>query len=143
MTAERRITIAVNAPAEEVWSLFTDVERWPTMIESYESVRRLDSGPLRVGSEAIIKQPRLPRARWKVTQLQSGCSFVWETASPGITTAGGHLVEPHGQGAMVTLTLRQHGPLARLAQALLGRRTRRYLSMEMEGFRRTAESAPG
>jgi uncharacterized membrane protein len=143
MTAEHRITTAVDAPAEEVWGLFIDVERWPTMIESYESVRRLDSGPLRVGSEATVKQPRLPRARWKVTQLQPGRSFAWETASPGITTAGGHLVEPHGQGATITLTLRQHGPLARLAQVLVGRRTRRYLSMEMEGFRRTAESVPG
>jgi uncharacterized membrane protein len=143
MTAEHRITTAVDTPAEDVWGLFTDVERWPTMIDSYESVRRLDSGPLRVGSEAIIKQPRLPRTRWKVTQLQPGRAFVWETASPGITTAAGHLVEPHGQGAMITLTLRQHGPGTRLAQLLLGRRTRRYLSMEIEGFRRTAESVPG
>jgi uncharacterized membrane protein len=143
MTAEYRITTAVNASAEEVWGLFIDVERWPTMIESHESVRRLDCGPLQVGSEAIVKQPRLPQARWKVTQLQSGRCFAWETASPGVTSAGGHLVEPHGQGAMITLTLRQHGPLARLAQVLLGRRIRRYLSMEMEGFRRTAESVPG
>jgi uncharacterized membrane protein len=143
MTAEHRITAIADAPAEKVWGLFMDVERWPTMIKSYESVRRLATGPLRVGSEAIVKQPRLPRARWKVTELQAGRSFVWETVSPGITTAGGHLVEPHGQAVMITLTLRQHGPLARLAQVLLGRRTRRYLSMEMEGFRRTAESVPG
>jgi hypothetical protein len=44
MTAEYRITTAVNAPAEEVWGLFIDVERWPMMIESHESVRRLDCG---------------------------------------------------------------------------------------------------
>ena len=143
MTTEHRITTAVDTRPEEVWSLLTDVERWPTMIESYESVRRLDSGPLRVGSEAIVKQPRLPWARWTVTQLQPGRSFAWETASPGITTAGGHLVEPHEQGAMITLTLRQHGPLAWIAQLLLGRRIRRYLSKEMDGFRRTAESVPG
>jgi len=142
MTTEHSITTAVDTPPEVVWGLLADVERWPTMIESYESVRRLDSGPLRVGSEAIVKQPRLPRARWTVTQLQPGRSFAWETASPGIATAGGHLVEPHDQGAMITLTLRQHGPLARIAQLLLGRRIRRYLSMEMEGFRRTAEPFP-
>ena len=52
-------------------------------------------------------------------------------------------MEPHEQGAMITLTLRQHGPLARITQLLLGRRIRRYLSMEMDGFRRTAESVPG
>jgi uncharacterized membrane protein len=143
MTTEHHITAAVDAPPEEVWGWLTDVERWPAMIDSYESVRRLDSGPLRVGSEAIIKQPRLPRARWTVTQLQPGRSFAWQTASPGITTAGGHLVEPHEHGAMITLTLRQHGPLAQIAQLLLGRRIRRYLSTEIDGFQRTAESVPG
>ena len=143
MTAEYRVTTAVNAPAETVWGLFTDVERWPQMTNSIDEARRIDDGPLRVGSEAIIKQPRLPRGRWKVTELQPGRSFVWATTSRGVTTAGGHAVEPHGQAAVITLTLRQDGPLAGLVRILLGRRTRRYLSMEIEGFQRAAESVPG
>jgi uncharacterized membrane protein len=140
MTAEHRVTAAADAPADIVWDLFMDVARWPQMTRSIEQVRGLDDGPLRVGSQVVIKQPRLSPARWTVTELQPGRSFFWETTSRGVTTVGGHIVEPRAQGATITLTLRQHGPLAPLARALLGRRTRRYVSMELEGFRRTAES---
>jgi len=137
---EYHVTTTVDAPPEQVWRLFVDLERWPEMTKSQREVRRVDSGPLRVGSEAIVKQPRLPRARWRVTELEPGRSFTWETANGGVTTAGSHIVEANGQGSKITLTLRLHGPFARLVSAFMGRLSRRYLSMEMEGFRRTAES---
>ncbi len=136
------MTTAVNAPPEEVWRLFVDLERWPEMTKSIREVHRVDDGPLRIGSEAIVKQPRLPRARWRVTELEPGRSFTWETTSGGVTAAGGHIVDADGQGSVITLTLCLHGPLAWLMEAFLGRLSRRNLSMEMEGFRRTAESAP-
>jgi uncharacterized membrane protein len=138
---EHRVTAIAEAPAEEVWRLFVDVERWPEMTRSLREVRRVDSGILRVGSEAIVRQPRLPRARSRVTALEPGRSFTWETTAPGVTTAGDHFVEADGQRAVITLTLRQHGPLARLTDAVMGRLARTYLSMELEGFRRGAESA--
>jgi uncharacterized membrane protein len=137
---EHRVTITVDAPPEQVWRLFVDVERWPEMTTSIREVRRMDSGPLQVGSEAIIEQPRLPRACWRVTELEPGRSFTWETTTGGVTTTGGHIVEPNGQGSTITLTLRLHGSFARLVYAFVGRLSRRYLSMEMEGFRRAAES---
>jgi uncharacterized membrane protein len=137
---EHRVTTTVNAPPAEVWRLFVDMERWPEITKSMREVRRTDSGPLRVGSEAIVRQPGLPRARWRVTELEPGRSFTWETTATGVTTAGEHIVAESGQGSTITLTLRQHGPLTRLVHVLAGRRAQRYLSMEMEGFRRTAES---
>lgn len=139
---EERVTTACKASPEEVYRLFVDVERWPQMTKSIREVRRLDSGPVRVGTEALVSQPRLPRNRWRVTELEPGRSFVWETKSGGMTTVGGHYVEPDGQGSVITLTLDIRGPLARVVHALLGRQSERYLRMEMEGFRRTAESAP-
>lgn len=123
--------------------MFVDVERWPEMTKSIREVRRVDGGPLRVGSEAIVKQPALPPARWRVTGLETDRSFTWETTVGGVSAVGCHIVEPNGQGSTITLTLRQHGPLAGLVHVFLGRRSLRYLSMEMEGFRRTAESARG
>jgi uncharacterized membrane protein len=138
---EYSVRTDADAQPDEVWRLFVDVERWPEMTKSIREVRRLDNGPLRIGSEAIVRQPRLPRARWRVTELEPGRSFVWETTAGGVTTAGGHTVEAKGRGSVITLTLRQHGPLARLMHAFLGRLSQRYLSMEMEGFRRTAEQA--
>ena len=140
---EHQVTTAADASPEQVWALLVDVERWPEMTKSISAARRVDEGPLHVGSEAIIEQPRLPRARWRVTDLAPGHYFTWETSSPGITTVGGHIVDPDGQGSRITLTLRMHGPLAPLLYALTSRLSRRYLTMEVEGLRRTAESVRG
>ena len=136
------MTTSVGVPPEQVWPLFVDVQRWPEMTKSITEVRRLDSGPLHVGSEAIVKQPRLPRARWRVTELKPGHSFIWEMTSGGVTAVGGHIVAATGRGSEITLTLRLHGPMARLMDAALGRLSQRNLELELEGFRRTAESAP-
>jgi uncharacterized membrane protein len=137
---EYRVSIPADTSPEDVWRLFVDLERWPEMTKSMREVRRLDSGPLRVGSEAVVRQPGFPRTRWRVTELVPGHSFTWESAAGGATTVGTHSVEADGAGAVITLTLSQHGPLAGVMGALTGRRARRYVSMEAEGFRRTAES---
>lgn len=143
MVMEHHVTTTVSAPPEDVWRLFVDVERWPQLTESMREVRRLDTGPLRVGSEAIVRQPRLPRTRWRVTELRPGRSFTWETTAGGMRTAGGHVVEPGAEGSVITLTLHERGPLVPLMNALIGGLSRRYLSMEMEGFRRAAEAQGG
>jgi len=57
---EHHVTTSVVAPPEAVWDLFVDVERWPEMTESISRLRRLDSGPLRVGSEAMCTSRACP-----------------------------------------------------------------------------------
>jgi uncharacterized membrane protein len=136
-----QVTGSVEAPAGAVWKLFIDVERWPELTASVSEARRTDSGPLRVGSEAVIKQPGLPQASWRVTELDEGRSFCWETKVGLVTAIGGHSVSADGQQAVITLTLDQRGPLARLVQAFTGRLTRKNLALELEGFRRGAMSA--
>lgn len=133
------MTTTVSAPPESVWRLFTDLDRWPEMNQSIAELRRLDSGPLKIGTEAVIRQPPLPPARWRVTQLDPGRGFTWETRSPGVTAVGGHLVEPDGQGSVITLTLDLRGPLAPLMRLFAGKLSRRNLTMELEGFRRASE----
>jgi uncharacterized membrane protein len=142
-TVDYELTKNVDAPAERVWDLFVDLERWPQMTKSISEVRRLQDGPLQVGSQADVKQPGLPRARWQVTDLNPGRSFTWQTSTGGVSTAGTHIVEGNGSRSEITLSLHQHGPMAWLAGVLYGRRARRYLTMEIEGFRYTAESRTG
>jgi uncharacterized membrane protein len=138
---EHRVSATVGAPPAVVYQLFTDIERWPELSESTRSVRRLDSGPLRVGSEAILKQPRLPSARWRVTELEPDRAFVWETRNGGVTTVGEHRVEPDGPGSKITIMLRTHGPLAGVLDMLVAGLARRHVAMELEGFRSAAAAA--
>lgn len=111
----------VRASAEEVWPLLVDVERWPTMTASMREVRRVDTGPLRVGSEVFVIQPKLPPMRWRVVEFDPGRSFTWVAKAGGVTTTAGHIVEPRGDGSKVTLTLEHRGFFAGAINAMLGR----------------------
>jgi uncharacterized membrane protein len=134
-------TATVGVPPAEVWRLFVDVESWPETHRNVTEVRRTDTGPLHVGSEAIVKQPGLPRARWRVTEIEPDRSFTWETRTGLVTSVGSHLAEPDGAGSKITISLTLRGPLAGVTARLFGRRTQRSVSMEAEGFRAAAESA--
>ena len=73
----------IDAPAQSLWEVLFDVARWPEWTPTIDSVELLDDGPLQVGSRARIRQPRLPRATWQVTEVVEGRSFTWEaTGSP-------------------------------------------------------------
>ena len=66
---EQSITVHVAAPAERVWEVLSDVERWPEWTETVTPVTRLDEGPLRSSSRATINQPKIPETEYVVTEL--------------------------------------------------------------------------
>lgn len=133
--------VDVNAPAERVWAVLSDVERWPEWTASVASVERLDDGPFGVGSRARIRQPRLPVAVWTVTALEPGRSFTWQSPAPGLLSAGQHRVEPTGDASHVTLSLTWSGPLTPLVGLLFGPLSRRYVALEAQGLKRRCEVA--
>lgn len=59
---EQKFTVEIGAPAERVWRILSDVEAWPSWTPTVKAVRRLDEGPVQVGSRVKIRQPRLPEA---------------------------------------------------------------------------------
>src|SRR5678810_749215 len=73
-----RASITIDAPIDVVWSVFTDVERWPTWASSFTSVDLID-GPMRLGAKARIRQRRLPTVVWEVTKWEPGRSWTWAT----------------------------------------------------------------
>lgn len=129
------LTFPVDAPADDVWAVLSDVERWPEWTPSMRVVERLDDGEFRVGSSARIKQPALPRVVWTVTEVVPGRSFTWEARSGGVHTKGVHTVEADGDASRVTLGIDQRGPMSWLVTLLYARRTKRYVAMEAEGLR--------
>jgi uncharacterized membrane protein len=133
------ITTDIAAPADRVWSVMSDVEKWHEWTPSITSVTRLDRGPLAVGSQARIRQPKLPPAQWKVTEVVPGRSFTWESVAPGLRVIGHHAVEPMAEGSRATLSIELHGFLSALWWQLTKGITERYVRLEAAGLKARSE----
>lgn len=133
----------VAAP-DRLWNALVDVEAWPAWMTSYTSVRRLEPGPLTVGSTARVEQPGLNAATYTVTELDPGSQFAWSSTAAGVRTTARHLVLTRsGERSAIHLQVEQRGPLAGLVAVFLGRKIRNFLQIEAAGLRRAAETEPG
>jgi len=133
------ISVEIDSPPQRVWQVMTEVELWPEWTESVQKVKRLDSGQLRVGSRARVKQPKFLPAVWEVTEIDPGRSFTWVTRSPGMVASGRHRVEPTARGSRATLTVAYAGLLSGVVAKLLGGITDRYLMFEAAGLKQRSE----
>ncbi|WP_018686410.1 SRPBCC family protein [Actinokineospora enzanensis] len=138
MRFQQQIDVAA-APAA-VWGIYSDIERWPEWTASVTSITSLDPGPLRVGSRARVRQPRLPVTVWTVSELEEGRTWTWVAGGLGARTVAWHTVDPHGEGARVSLGLEMTGPLGVLVARLVAGLTDRYLVLEAEGLKARAEA---
>jgi uncharacterized membrane protein len=137
---EQSITVEIDAPADRVWAVLTDAERWPEWTASVRRVSLVDDA-LRVGARATIEQPRLPQTVWTVTHLDEGREFVWEAKAPGARTVARHTVEQVGPGrTRVRLSVSQSGWLGWVMGRVYRTLTDRYLAMEAAGLKARAES---
>ena len=136
-----RITVEIHAPPDKVWAVMRDVERWPQWTPTVTSVRRLDTGPLAVGSRALIRQPKLPPAKWQVTDFDdAGRGFTWINRAPGVLVTARHWVEASGPDSRATLSLRFSGFLASLVGRLTANLNERYLALEAQGLKTRSEA---
>ena len=133
-----RESVAIDAPLEIVWSVFTDVERWPTWASSFTSVELID-GPMRLGAKARIRQPGLPTVVWQVTQWDPGHSWTWTAKSPGARTDASHVLTRAGSGTVAEQSIVSSGPIGRLAAFVWRSLTRRYLAIEAAGLKQRCE----
>jgi hypothetical protein len=117
-----------------------DIEHWSEWTPTVNSIRLLDPGPIAVGTRAIVRQPKLLPARWQVTEVEEGRSFVWTTLGPGIHVTARHTVEGADNNSRVTLSVEFSGPLGPLAARLTRRLNVRYLDIEARGLKKHAEA---
>jgi uncharacterized protein YndB with AHSA1/START domain len=136
------ISVDVRASPERVWEVLSDAERWHEWTPSVTSVELRDK-PITVGGRAIIRQPELPPAKFKITALEPGRSFTWVTGIPGIVfVRAKHSIEPAPLGARATLALRFDGLLGGVMGRKMAELNHRYLRMEAAGLKRFSEEGP-
>jgi len=128
-------TIEIPAPQPVVWSVISDIERWPEWTPSITRVKQLSAGSLQVGSRARVRQPKLPPAYWRVTEFNPGRGFTWVSVAPGLRVTARHEVQENASGCVVTLSIHYEGLLGGLLARWVGNLNNRYLTMEANGLK--------
>jgi uncharacterized protein YndB with AHSA1/START domain len=108
-------SIEIEAPASVVWDVFTDVERWSEWTASIERIVALDGAAIEVGKRFEIKQPRMPKLIWEVTEVEPGVSWTWRQKAPGSTAFATHEVTAVDGARTV---VERPAPLSQRAQPL-------------------------
>ena len=137
------LSVEIQASSERVWEVLSNIECWPAWTPTVTSIQRVDRGPLAVGSQARIRQPKLPPAVWQITELDEGRSFTWVTRSPGVRVTVRHSVEASEGGSRATLSLQFSGLLGPLVARLTRGLNERYLALEARGLRTRIEGSAG
>jgi uncharacterized protein YndB with AHSA1/START domain len=136
-------SIEINAPPERVWSVLSDVERWPEWTPTTKSVVMQTPPPFAVGSRATLelrgqKKPSV----WEVTEVQPGRLFTWHMrAGPGLYVVASHVIEPQAQGCRATLSIVARGPLSFSVRPFIERMSAENVETEAESLKRRCEQA--
>ncbi len=133
-------SIEIDAPPQLVWDVFSDVERWPEWTASVTSLVGRDGPDLAVGKRFAIKQPGMQKLVWRVTEIDPGSSWTWVQRSPGVLVTARHdvIAQPGGR-TLVRQQLDQRGVLGSLVGRLMVKKTKRFLELEAQGLKASAE----
>lgn len=132
--------IEIAAGSARVWEVLSDIGGWPAILESVDEVRVHQEGPPAVGRVYTLRQPRMPKVRWTITEWTPGESFTWESIAPGARTTAAHRLAALGADTIrLTLVLDQRGPVNALLAPLMRRTAIRLVALEAAGFKAAAE----
>jgi uncharacterized membrane protein len=133
-------SVEIDAPAQLVWEVFSDVQRWPEWTASVTSLEGKDGANLAVGKRFSIKQPGMSKLVWKVTEIDPGSYWTWVQRSPGVRVSARHWVIPQpGGGTVVRQQLEQRGVLGALVGRMMIKKTKRFLELEAQGLKARSE----
>lgn len=133
-------SIDIAAPAERVWLVMIDVDRWHEWTPSILRISRVGGVQFGLGMRARIRQPKFPPAVWEVTEVREARSFTWQSRNLGLLATGVHEVISIGDGSRATLTLTLEGAISGIMGGMTGARTQRYIEHEAAGLQRRSES---
>jgi uncharacterized membrane protein len=133
-------SIEIDAPAQLVWQVFSDVEHWPEWTESVTSLVGHEGANLAVGKRFSIKQPGMSKLTWKVTDIDPGLSWTWVQRAPGAFASARHdvIAQPDGR-TLVRQRLEQRGMVGALVGRMMLKKTKRFLELEAQGLKTRSE----
>jgi uncharacterized membrane protein len=88
------VSRTIDAPADEVWGLLVDLDRWPAWGPSVRSAT-IDDDRLRLGSIGTVTTAVGVRLPFRITSFVRGRSWAW---SVGGVPATDHVVESLDDG---------------------------------------------
>jgi uncharacterized protein YndB with AHSA1/START domain len=113
----------ISAPAEAIWALWADPERWP---DWDRQVQRAEvGGELRPGAEVKTKMRGGGTVRHTITELEPGRSLAYEARFPGARSGHELRLKPGRRSVEVTHRRYVAGPLAGFWSLMLGRKKMR------------------
>lgn len=137
-------SVDIEAPADLVWTLLSDVLSWPQRLPTVTSVAPLGNATLAPGARFHVVQPKVRPATWEVTSVERGRSFIWQSRSFGLTMIANHVIDPAGNSrCRLRLDFAFAGVLGRLAAIFAGALAQRYIVIEGQTFKDLAEAGHG
>ena len=138
--AFREAALETKAPADRVWRVWSDVNRWPEWNPDMKE-SRLD-GPLKLGATGMINTRSGGKHDVVVTQYQEGRSFELEsTAMPGTKMAIRATIAASGSGTTITQGFEPRGLLAPLVGPMMGGMILKTFNSVLNGLKQKVESA--
>ncbi len=135
------VHVEIDASLGRVWDVLMDVESWPQWTTSMTTVTLLRPGPLALGDDVRIHQPKFGTLIWTVSELNAESSFTWATHRSGITIIAEHRIGQLRPGVvLLTLEVHQSGRLSRLIEAVSKPVAQRYVQREAAGHKQHAEA---
>jgi hypothetical protein len=136
-----RHVVEIQVSPARVWSVLLEVERWPEWTTSVSRVRRMDIGPLTLGSRTRLWQPKLMPAVWQVTSLdEKRRIFAWTAHIFGMKIVARHQVDAVAAHSRVTLSLDYSGLLGAIMARAYRDLNWDYLTREANGLRARCEA---
>ena len=111
---------STRAPAEAVWRLWTDPERWSEWDQRIVSAAA-EGDELEVGTTVRVKMRKGGNQMQRVSELDHEQLLVTEWHFPGARIAHRHALKPADTGSEITHAITISGPLWVLWALMLGR----------------------
>jgi carbon monoxide dehydrogenase subunit G len=131
-------SVAIAAPADEVWGVLSDIRGWPGWTSTVTAVDG-PVAPLRVGHVHVVTQPRRRPTAYTVEDLVDGRSFSWSSGNQVVRQQADHEVVPAGEGCFVTLSFEMTGTLGNLLSSLAATRIRAFVDTEAASLKACCE----